>query len=175
MTFKTRYAPLIFAIACALPVSTQAATAPGDAVPPEVLQAIDAANQAAVQSEGMLQQGAKMIQDTGSALKESASDLIEAAAGPSDVETVNPHFLAVGLGAIGGVVAFNLLTGGLASLPMLASGSGALAIESTVAASRVYAVTSATVGGLVGDYIYRRSQAGSVPSVPGEVAQRLSP
>lgn len=64
---------------------------------------------------------------------------------------------AVGLGALAGVVGFNLLALGVGALPGgLAYGAGALVVpaEMSVAMSRVYATGSAVAGALTADYIY---------------------
>lgn len=62
--------------------------------------------------------------------------------------------LVVGLGAIAGVVIFNVVVLGVEALPGgLAYGAGAtVPAEMSVAMSRVYATTSAVVGGLVAYY-----------------------
>ncbi|MEO5335736.1 MAG: hypothetical protein H7841_02410 [Magnetospirillum sp. WYHS-4] len=101
----------------------------------------------------------------------------------TQVEAVESRLLAAGLGAIGGVVLFNFAMGGTAALPFMAeampaAGSGITAVSAStgaVAVSRVYAVSSAVGGALVGDYIYRRAQANRMPSVPRPVADRVIP
>lgn len=64
--------------------------------------------------------------------------------------------LVAGLGAIAGVVGFNLVALGLQALPGgLAYGSGSVvAAEMSVAMSRVYATVSAVAGGLLGHHLY---------------------
>lgn len=78
--------------------------------------------------------------------------------------------MAIGVGAIAGVVVFNVATGGLGTVPLLAAlgESGAAAgataavaeagalTANTVAQSRVYAVTSAVVGGWIGNWYATR-------------------
>lgn len=78
--------------------------------------------------------------------------------------------MAIGIGAIAGVVAFNVATGGLGTVPLLAAlgESGAAAgttaavaeagvlTANTVARSRVYAVASAVVGGWIGNWYATR-------------------
>jgi hypothetical protein len=111
---------------------------------------------------------------------------IEAAMAPeqnaSKIALIDDRMGAVGLGAIAGVVVFNLATGGVSGVPMMASlgaeagaGMGMGMGRGMVAMSRVYAVTSAVAGGLVGDYLYRSAQTGRVPAVPAEVASRVAP
>jgi hypothetical protein len=168
---------LLFAMTCALSGAAVAkAPTESETVPPEVLRAIDAVNQAAQKTGDVINQAAEK---TGDALNNAAQQVAKAAdqvqQSGNQVDVVENHALAVGLGAIAGVVAFNLATGGMASIPMMASAGGASAVESTVAVSRVYAVSSAVVGGLAGDYAYRRYRSGSIPSVPAEVAQRVTP
>lgn len=84
--------------------------------------------------------------------------------------------LIAGLGAITGVVAFNLATGGTAALPFLAgTGTGTIsAAEGAVAVSRVYAVTSAVAGALAADWFYRNSQEQKIRPVPRRLAARLA-
>jgi len=66
--------------------------------------------------------------------------------------------IVIGLGAIAGVVAFNVLALGVEALPGgLAYGAGAtVPAEMSVAMSRVYATTAAVIGGWVGYYSYGR-------------------
>ena len=64
---------------------------------------------------------------------------------------------AVGLGALAGVVGFNLLALGVGALPGgMAYGAGMMLVpaEMSVAMSRVYATGSAVAGALVADHIY---------------------
>ena len=71
--------------------------------------------------------------------------------------TVGPEYspVAMGIGAVAGVVAFNLLqqyvvpNGSLLSQTFLA--------ESDIAASRIYAVGSAVAGALAGQFVYERT------------------
>ncbi len=70
--------------------------------------------------------------------------------------TTDMQPIVIGLGAIAGVVVFNVLVLGVEALPGgLAYGAGATVPgEMSVAMSRVYATTSAVIGGLVGYYSY---------------------
>jgi hypothetical protein len=63
----------------------------------------------------------------------------------------------VALGAIAGVVVFNVAALGIEALPggMAYAGAATVPAEMSVAMSRVYAATSAVIGGLIADYIYR--------------------
>lgn len=97
----------------------------------------------------------------------------------SSVPLVEPRALAVALGAIGGIVIFNLVTGGPPGLPFLARMAPVdigpmTAYGGAVAVSRVYAVSSAAVGGLIGDYVYRSAIAGR-PQISAAVLERISP
>ncbi|MGE4221503.1 MAG: hypothetical protein AB7G39_18820 [Alphaproteobacteria bacterium] len=96
------------------------------------------------------------------------------------VPLVEGRTMAVALGAIGGVVAFNLVTGGTGGLPFFASAAAAefgplTATGGAVAVSRVYAVTSAAVGGLLADWLYRRSVTPTGAMVPTALLHRLDP
>ena len=66
--------------------------------------------------------------------------------------------IVVGLGAIAGVVAFNVLVLGISALPGgFAYASGVtVPAEMSVAMSRVYATTSAVVGAWIGYYGFGR-------------------
>lgn len=103
---------------------------------------------------------------------------------PAKAPLFEDRFLAVGLGAIGGVVVFNLATGGTAAVPMMAGAMPALtdagitavsARTGAVAVSRVYAISSAVVGAMVGDYLYRRAHKDRIGVVPRPVAERVTP
>ncbi|MFO1058684.1 MAG: hypothetical protein U1E53_17155 [Dongiaceae bacterium] len=75
---------------------------------------------------------------------------------PAPADHVLP--IVVGLGAIAGVIGFNLLALGVEALPGgFAYAAGAtVPAEMSVAMNRVYAVTSAVVGGWVAYYFYAR-------------------
>jgi hypothetical protein len=62
----------------------------------------------------------------------------------------------VAIGAIAGVVVFNIAALGLEAVPggMAYAGNTAVPAEMSVAMSRIYAGTSAVLGGLIADYIY---------------------
>lgn len=65
------------------------------------------------------------------------------------------NMYAIGAGAIAGVVVFNVVAGYVAPTTMVAGGplAATLVADSAIAASRIYAVTSAVVGGLVGNWV----------------------
>lgn len=99
---------------------------------------------------------------------------------PGSVPLVEGRTMAVALGAIGGVVIFNFATGGAGALPYFASAAavdiGPLsATGGAVAVSRVYAVTSAAVGGLFADWLYRRSATPAQTVLPTALLRRLDP
>jgi hypothetical protein len=76
--------------------------------------------------------------------------------GPS-VETTDAMLpIIIGLGAIAGVVTFNVLALGVEALPggLALAGGAIVPAEMSVAVSRVYATISAVVGGLVANYAY---------------------
>src|SRR3954447_18520697 len=77
------------------------------------------------------------------------------AAQPEAENSALPYVVA--LGAIAGVVVFNVAALGIEALPggMAYAGSVTVPAEMSVAMSRVYAATSAVIGGLIADYIYR--------------------
>ncbi len=66
--------------------------------------------------------------------------------------TYNPA--ALGIGAVGGVLLFNAFSGTFAG-PLTAG----VALESAIATSRVYAVSSAVAGAFIGQWIYDRTIA----------------
>ena len=61
---------------------------------------------------------------------------------------------AIGAGAIGGVLAMNALLPSLGVSTVMALPTTTAGLESMLAASRVYAATSAVAGGIVGQMIY---------------------
>lgn len=98
-----------------------------------------------------------------------------------EAAAANSRLLALGLGALGGVVAFNLATGGLSALPLIGgagAATGALsASEGAVAVSRVYAVSSSLAGALVADWLTSPESAAPVRSgkLSTSVAYRVMP
>ena len=97
-----------------------------------------------------------------------------------EAAAANSRLLALGLGALGGVVAFNLATGGLSALPLFGGGAatGAVAAsEGAVAVSRVYAVSSSLVGALVADWLTSPESVAPVRSgkLSTSVAYRVMP
>jgi len=61
---------------------------------------------------------------------------------------------AIGAGAIGGVLAMNAILPSLGVSTVMALPTTTVGLESMLAASRVYAATSAVAGGIVGQMIY---------------------
>ncbi|MGE0718053.1 MAG: hypothetical protein AB7P02_21580 [Alphaproteobacteria bacterium] len=78
-----------------------------------------------------------------------------AAAAPAAASSGSWLPLAAGIGAIVGVVSFNVLALGLPALPGgMAASAPAVAAEFSVAMSRVYATASAIAGGLMANWAY---------------------
>jgi hypothetical protein len=97
---------------------------------------------------------------------QSATPMAEAAPLPShDSDRLMP--IVVGMGAIAGVVAFNVLALGVGALPGgFAYGAGAVVpAEMSVAISRVYAVAAAVGGSWIAYYLYAPSAAAN-PDAP---------
>jgi hypothetical protein len=91
---------------------------------------------------------------------------------PQAAPSTNTRPIVVGLGAIAGIVVFNVLALGVEALPGgLAYGAGAtVPAEMSVAMSRVYATISAVIGGVVG---YSVATAEQTPSQSWLVDRRL--
>lgn len=99
----------------------------------------------------------------------------------ADTSAASNRLLAIGLGALGGVVAFNLATGGLSALPLIGGGTAATgtlsASEGAVAISRVYAVSSSLAGALFADWLTSPESVAPVRSgkISTAVAYRVMP
>lgn len=88
------------------------------------------------------------------------------------------RLLIAGLGAIGGVVALNLMLGGTAALPFLyeaGAAAGGGTGSGAVAASRVLAVTSGVAGALAADYLYRRNAVNEPRAISRSLSQKVAP
>ena len=88
------------------------------------------------------------------------------------------RLLVLGLGALGGVVAFNLATGGLSALPFIGgTGAAVSSTEGAIAVSRVYAVSSSLAGALAADWLTSPETTEPVRSgrIPTAVAYRVMP
>jgi hypothetical protein len=96
---------------------------------------------------------------------QSAAPTEETAPVSHDTDRLMP--IVVGIGAVAGVVAFNVLALGVGALPGgFAYGAGAVVpAEMSVAMSRVYAVASAVGGSWIAYYLYAPS-ADSNPEAP---------
>jgi len=145
-----------------LPAAVATPPTAAEAVPTEVLQALDDVYLAAKQAGAV----------TADPMRQGHSDPTQAAAFQGRV-------LAVGIGIIAGVVAFNLATSGTVAVPILASvgggGAEAAVLETSIAIGRVYTTAGAVVGGIMGDHLYRTRPAGSIASVPASTSQRVGP
>jgi uncharacterized membrane protein YeaQ/YmgE (transglycosylase-associated protein family) len=109
-----------------------------------------------------------------------AIDTVNHAVENTEVPLFDSRVLSIGLGALAGVLIYNLLPGtSLVSRAVpgavgrAVTSVGATAAARTVATSQFPAMTSAVVGALVGDYVYRKNNR--MPSVSAEIAKRLSP
>jgi hypothetical protein len=93
---------------------------------------------------------------TGAADAQATSGKAPPAAPTAAQPQSNLRPIAIGLGAIAGVVVFNVAALGVEALPGgLAYGAGAVVpAEMSVAMSRVYATTAAVIGGWVAYYSY---------------------
>jgi len=102
-----------------------------------------------------------------------------AASGPEETPAAadDGRLLIAGLGAIAGVVAFNLAMGGTGALPFFyeAAGTSGAAASGAVAASRVYAVSTAVGGALIADSLYRRSAHADARTISRTLTDRVAP
>jgi hypothetical protein len=66
--------------------------------------------------------------------------------------------IVIAVGAVAGVVGFNLLYLGLEALPggLAYAGAATVPAEASVAMSRIYAVTSAAIGALIANHLYSK-------------------
>jgi hypothetical protein len=85
-----------------------------------------------------------------------AQTAVQPGLAPTTTENDGALPYVVALGAIAGIVVFNVAALGIEALPGgMAYASGAtVPAEMSVAMSRVYAGASAVIGGLIADYIY---------------------
>lgn len=86
--------------------------------------------------------------------------VVPAPAAPAAEAGFDYYPIVVGLGALAGVVAFNLVALGPAALPGGlayggAAGAALVPAEMSVAMSRVYATAAAGAGGLLAYYLYK--------------------
>jgi hypothetical protein len=148
MSFTKRFTFVALSVALAGPVLAEPVPAlTPQAIPPEAMRAIDTMNLA---------------------VENSAVPLFDSRA------------LSVGLGAIAGVLVYNLLPGSSVmsravprAVGQMASRVGATAAARSVVSSQLPMMTSAVVGGLMGDYLYRKNNR--MPSLSSEIAERISP
>lgn len=152
MNYNARCSTL--ALLCALFISTLSTTAiaadPEISVSPDVIQAVESTYLAAKEA-GLVH---PLDESGGHEQAEMFGDAIM-----PKRQTRDPisEMIAIGLGVTAGVVAVNLLSGGMGT------------------ASRFYTMMGATFGGSLGSQMYRKYYAPPVPSVPPSVALRISP
>ncbi len=80
-----------------------------------------------------------------------------ASAAPTEVSGPGAFYpIALGLGAVAGVAVYNIATFGVSGVPFLAPAAttGAMVTAAAIAQNRLYTVVSATVGGLVANWLY---------------------
>jgi hypothetical protein len=167
-----RLHPVALALVCAIPLPLSIAVLPATVeaqtssvaspLPPEVLRAIDDVYQADKQAGNT---AARMA--AGRSGSDDGGWFAFGSEGSTPVAAFNGRLLAVGVGAIAGLVVFNLAGSGVAAVPMLAYVSGGVnVLESSAAIGRVYAVTGVVVGSLAGDYLFRKRFAPTLPIIP---------
>jgi hypothetical protein len=172
MRSHLRLCPLGLALACVIYAQTlpAAPAAPAtQAIPPEILQSIAEVHQWA--------QRPSASSAPGGAIEAGEADAHQRASGG--------RVLAVGIGAVAGMLIVNFAAGGLASIPLLSSlGSTAPAIAamdaagaaaSTIAISPIYGLAGAVAGGVLGDYVYRAHNHRPLAAIPADVALRVQP
>jgi hypothetical protein len=79
----------------------------------------------------------------------------QAAAGPPGGAKEDSYPYILGVGAIGGALLFNFLTGGVTAMPLATSVEGGSLWEGAMAVNRVLAVASAVVGIWLVDWAYK--------------------
>lgn len=140
----------LFCLSAAMSGTAIAAPVPAltpQAIPPEAMQAIDTVNQAAIEN--------------------------------TEVPLFDGRVLSIGLGALAGVLVYNLLPGSTVVTRAVPGAVGrAVRLGTTVAVrtitiNQLPMMTSAVIGALVGDYMYRKNNR--MPSIPSQVIERISP
>lgn len=108
-----------------------------------------------------------------------AIDTVNHAVENTEIPLFDTRVLSIGLGALAGVVVYNLLPG-TSLVSRAVPGAVGRAVTRvgttaarTMAASQFPMMTSAVLGALVGDYVYRKNNR--MPSVSAEIAKRLTP
>jgi hypothetical protein len=91
-----------------------------------------------------------------SPLRAQTAQQPNSAAAPAAAASDDMLPIVIGLGAIAGVVTFNVLALGLEALPggLAYGGAATVPAEISVAVSRVYATVSAVIGGWLANYAY---------------------
>ncbi|CAK0774829.1 conserved exported hypothetical protein [Gammaproteobacteria bacterium] len=109
-----------------------------------------------------------------------AIDSVNEAVANGSVPLFDSRVLSIGLGAIAGVLVYNLLPGGsmvTRAVPGAVSRAayrvGATNALRTMTTSQLPMMTSAVIGALTGDYLYRKNNR--MPSISSDIAGRISP
>lgn len=107
-----------------------------------------------------------------------AIDNVNHAIENSEVPLFDTRVLSIGLGALAGVLVYNLMPAmgravpGLVGRAATRAGVTGVAVH-TMTTSQVPMMASTLIGALVGDYIYRSNNR--IPGVSAEIAERISP
>jgi len=107
-----------------------------------------------------------------------AIDSVNHALENGEVPIFDSRVLSIGLGALAGVLVYNLLPGTqiMTRAVPTAMGRAVGRMGATIAIntpSHFPMMTSAVIGALVGDYLYRKNNR--LPSIPAHVMERISP
>jgi hypothetical protein len=117
------------------------------------------------------------------AMPHQASQAIDSAnqsAANYAIPLFDSRVLSIGLGALAGVLVYNLLPASSivsravpGAVGRAATRVGVTTAARTMVASQLPMMSSAVIGALMGDYLYRKNN--HIPGVPSAVANRISP
>lgn len=102
-----------------------------------------------------------------------AIDTVNQAVENGEVPFFDSRVLSIGLGALAGVLVYNLLPGGTIVSRSMPGAVGRAVRMTTITSNQFPMMTSAVIGALVGDYMYRKNTR--MPSVSAQVMERISP
>lgn len=108
-----------------------------------------------------------------------AIDSVNEAVANGTVPLFDSRVLSIGLGALAGVLVYNLLPGSVVTravpgaVTSVVTRVGATTAIRTVTTSQLPMMTSAVIGALAGDYLYRKNNR--IPSIPVDIIGRISP